>query len=45
MNSTQSEEEKQEINKYISDIDEKPIKSSNLETITTLVNKIKSRFF
>lgn len=28
MNSTQSEEEKQEINKYISDIDE-AIKSSN----------------
>lgn len=44
MNSTQSEEEKQEINKYISDIDE-AIKSSNPETITTLVNKIKSRFF
>ncbi|BAW18267.1 hypothetical protein MBVG596_0544 [Mycoplasmopsis bovigenitalium] len=44
INPTQSEEEKQEINKYISDID-KALKSSNLETITTLINKIKSRFF
>lgn len=42
--STQSEEEKKDINKYISDIDE-AIKSNNLETITTLINKIKSRFF